>query len=172
MYGTLISTQTLASTAASVTFSSIPGTYTDLYLVMSARTDIGGNPSANIFLNFNGDVATNYSYRILYGTGSAAASASGTSAALISLYQSQDGSGATASTFGNALVTIPNYAGSTAKTLSSDGVTENNATAANQTLIAGSWTGTAAITSIALTQVASANFVAGSIFSLYGLTHF
>lgn len=61
-----ISTQTLSSAAASVTFSSIPGTYTDLVLVMYAKcTNTGGQ---NSYLQFNGDTSTNYSGTSFYGS--------------------------------------------------------------------------------------------------------
>jgi hypothetical protein len=58
-----IAEQTLGTAAASVTFSSIPGTYTDLVLVLSVQ-DASGNTFA---LQFNGDTSTNYS-TVLTGT--------------------------------------------------------------------------------------------------------
>jgi hypothetical protein len=60
------------------------------------------------------------------------------------------GNGATASTFGNGEVYIPNYAGSTNKSMSADGVSENNGTEAYTDLIANLWSNTSAITSILL----------------------
>ena len=74
----------------------------------------------------------------------------------------------TANTFGNSVIYIANYAGSTYKSFSKDSITENNATAADQGVGAGLWSNTAAITSLSLTV--TSNMVAGSTFSLYGIT--
>jgi hypothetical protein len=66
-----IATTTLSSNQTSITFSSIPATYTDLVLIASY------NPTVTeqvIWMRFNGDTASNYSRTQLYGTGSAAAS--------------------------------------------------------------------------------------------------
>jgi hypothetical protein len=54
-----LATQTLGSAAASVTFSSIPATYTDLVLITSVQNNSGGNRAMQIILN--ADTATNYS---------------------------------------------------------------------------------------------------------------
>ena len=63
-------TSTLASAVASVTLSSIPSTYTDLVVVYN------GNVRSNsaIYIEYNGDTATNYSMTRLYGNGSTATS--------------------------------------------------------------------------------------------------
>jgi hypothetical protein len=164
-YGALIQTQTLASAVSSVTFSAIPGTYTDLCLVISARDD--GGTSGNIYARFNGDSANNYTSKILYGNGSSAGSTSGISSGA---YVGKS-SGAT-NTFGSSSAIIPNYAGSTTKSISTDAVDEANAVTANISVIAYNWSGTAAITSIAMFSFTGNNFSIGSTFSLYGLTHF
>jgi hypothetical protein len=62
-----IATTTMAGTAVSVTFSSIPATYTDLRLVVVATTSVADS----ISLQFNGDTAANYSVTILNGNGTA-----------------------------------------------------------------------------------------------------
>jgi hypothetical protein len=69
---TLISSQVLGSNTASITFSSIPGTYTDLTLRVSARSDDAGQMDY-LVTRFNSDSATNYSNTSLYGSGGAAA---------------------------------------------------------------------------------------------------
>ena len=68
-----IASQVLASTAASVTFSSIPGTYTDLKLVFSMRSN-ASNFFDYPYLAFNGDSSTNYSSLYLRGDGSTVSS--------------------------------------------------------------------------------------------------
>ncbi len=151
--------------AASMDFTSIPSTYTDLKILYSIR---GSSADADIRLAFNGS-STGYSVRILYGTGSSVASASA-SGSFISYAGLQNPSTYTASTFSNGEIYIPNYAGSNQKSVSGDAVNENNATAAITELGASLWTGTAAISSISITHPA-ANFVQYSTATLYGISN-
>jgi len=72
-----IATTTLGSAAATITFSTIAATYTDLRLTLVFTTSVGG---ANVFFRFNGDTGTNYSYTSLEGSGSAASSSRNTGA--------------------------------------------------------------------------------------------
>ena len=154
-----------AAGASSVTFSGIPQTgYTDLVLKMSVRTD---RASTDDLLNFNfNGVSSNQSSRNLQGNGSAASSGTYGS----NLYLAWvDAASNTASTFGNAEMYIPNYTSSNFKSVSTDGVLENNASTAVMGMTAGLWSSTAAITSIAITSVFSSNFVQYSTFYLYGV---
>ena len=68
-----ISTTTLSTAAASVTFSSIPGTYTDLVIVTNFTTS--ANDLYGHYVQVNGDTGSNYSRTILYGTGASVGSA-------------------------------------------------------------------------------------------------
>jgi hypothetical protein len=150
--------------AANMEFTSIPATYTDLIVVASMRSD-AAVVSPNVKLQFNGST-TGYSERLVYGNGSAAASANRASTEIIYIYG--NGSSATASTFGSLNVYIPNYASSNNKSVSADTVNENNATAATAGLDAGLWSNSAAITSIRLTPD-SGSFVQYTTASLYGI---
>jgi hypothetical protein len=105
---------------------------------------------------------------MLNGTGSGVASYTTGSTDLVTSYSGIVGDGATASTFSNDAIYIPNYSGSTNKSVSIDTVTENNATAAHQTITASVWANTAAITSIKI--VTGANFAQYSTASLYKFT--
>jgi hypothetical protein len=60
----------LSSNQAEITFSSIPSTYTDLVVLVSARSASGGSTSDNVALRLNGSTTT-YSYTFLSGNGSA-----------------------------------------------------------------------------------------------------
>jgi hypothetical protein len=141
---------------ASITFSSIPQTYTDLKIILSARLSANGDTFGNTKISFNGTPAgTVYSARNIRGNGSAVASQTNASEDSITNNYSVNGSTTTASTFSNTEIYIPNYTSTSyAKSLSIDNVTENNATAAWATMYAGLWNpGTqAAITSIVLTS--------------------
>jgi hypothetical protein len=159
----LLETIELTQAAASVTFDNIPPTgYTDLKIVASARTD---TTTPNIMITLNGSTSS-FTNKVVYGTGSSVVS---TSYARFVAYGSM--STDTTSAFGNSEIYIPNYAGSTNKSFSSDAVHEKNATAANAALSAGLWSNTAAITSVGLSPD-SGNFVANSTFSLYGIASF
>lgn len=167
---TLISRQTLTGTAASVTFNNIPQTFQTLKLVVSSRTDRASQPSSDIIIRFNTDSSSSYSFRRIYGNGASTASDNLGAGANNGLVILTCGASATTSTFGNAEVTIPNYFGSFNKAISTDSVSENNATTAFQSLNAALWALTPAISSIALSDYNSANFVSGSTFSLYGIS--
>ena len=73
----------------------------------------------------------------------------------------------TANTFTNNQIYIPNYAGSTNKSVSIESVVENNSSDNMMNILAGLWSNTAAITTI--TFLPDANWVAGSTISLYGI---
>ena len=155
-----------AAGASSVTFSSIPQTgYTDLVVKMTCRFDLPYD-AANLNIRFNGDSAANYSTRRLKGTGSAAIS-DNTSAATTMVFNYGAGDTLTANTFSNGEMYIPNYTSANYKSVSSDVVTENNATAAYTVLQAGLWSNTAAITSIVI--ACDGNWKANSTFYLYGV---
>lgn len=160
----LLETIALTQSAASVTFDNLPTSgYTDLKIVASARTTRTSNSQDWIKISFNG-LTTNLSMRALYGDGSSTGSYSDTS-----IYSATTSDAATANTFGNTEFYIPNYRSSNFKSVSADGVSENNATLVTDTLNAGLWSSTAAITSITLTPYTGPNFVANSTFSLYGI---
>lgn len=166
MSWTLIESQTLGSSAASVTFSAIPQTFKTLRLVVSARVDADVSGSA---ITING-LSTNYSFRNLIATGSGTIiSQNGSSGANWGVEGTSNRSIYTASTFSNAEITFPNYTWASAKVMSSDGVVENNAAGnAWMGFYAGLNSSASAITSVGVATT-SGNFVAGSTFTLYGL---
>lgn len=157
-----------AAGASSVTFSGIPQTgYTDLVIKFAARSSTTGTDNSQANLTFNGS-SSGYSDRLLYGRGSSAASAS-SATSYITWAGIIPAAGATSSTFSNSEIYIPNYAGSTNKSLSSDNVQENNSATDNfVTMLAGLWSNSAAITSATLT-CNGGSFVANSTFYLYGV---
>jgi hypothetical protein len=160
----LISTQTLVAAAASISFTSIPQTFTDLVVISSCRTNRAATGDF-LKVNINGSGA-NQTSRSLYGTG-AEAIAFTSSVVFISVATSAN---QTANTFGNSTAYIPNYAGATNKIISLDGVSENNATAVDLTISSGLWSQTAAITSLEILSTNSATLQIGSTISLYGIT--
>ena len=171
----LISSVTVgAGGAASIDFTSIPATYTDLVLEVSARCTTNGYYSGYqqaLYARFNSS-SSGYSHRWIQAEGGSSVNSgsnsyftAGTSYAPIGTITPNDW---TASTFSNVATYIPNYAGSTNKSYSSDGVAENNAAAGSLIMFAGLWSNTAAITSIGLT-LPSGNFAQYSTAYLYGV---
>lgn len=157
----LIATVTLASGAGSLTFSSIPQTYTDLLLVLSARTGEGGAYFSYMSFRPNSAI-TGMSGRRLAGNGSAA------SAGVNSYMEfGVNGNATPANTFSNTSFYITNYAGSTSKPVSIDMTLENNVTEAYIRIIAGQYPSSSAITSIEL-NAEGQSLVAGTTASLYG----
>lgn len=160
-----IASTTLSSSTATVTFSSIPQTYTDLVLRFTSRCDIAA-VAATANLTFNGTAGTAYSETYIQSTGAAASSVRIANQGYIDVVTGAVGANATASTFSSNEIYIPNYTASANKPLSLFNVTENNATTAYISAEAGLWRNTAAITSI---SIALTNFVSGSTFHLYGI---
>ena len=156
---TLVSTVTVgAGGAAALEFTSIPQTATDLFLVASFRmTDSGGY--FGIQLNLVGSGATDR--KRLRGSGSTVASAS------IASFMT-NAAAQTSNTFASHQFYIPNYAGSAAKSVSVDSVTENNATESYQDLLALTY-GTSAVTGLSI-NLSGGTLAQYSTASLYTIT--
>jgi hypothetical protein len=162
---TPVATQTLASAAASVTFSSIPQGYTDLVMIINMQSSYTGDSGNGARLQFNGDTGSNYSYTFIRGNGSTAASYRDTSTTYtqIGLLPSSGG-GTPAGAFGTGIANIQNYSNSTTyKTV----LGRTNSTYASVEASVGLWRNTAPITSI--TYFGDGNILAGSTFTLYGI---
>jgi len=149
--------------AANIEFTSIPATYTDLSLVISARNTNVDN-SNNMLIAIN-DSSADFSGRFLF-TNTNGTISSGTDTTPSGAY---NGGNTTASTFSNVGIYFPNYAGSTNKSFSVDSVAENNGTVSNLYFDAKLWSQTAPITKIAFT-CNSGNFAQYSTATLYGIT--
>jgi len=165
MANTYVAIQTVtvgSGGSASMAFTSIPQTYTDLKVLMSAR----GTRSAlqsNSRISFNSNTS-NFTARYLEGSGTAVVSS--TFARFIGAIPAAT---ATASTFGNLEFYVPNYTSANYKSYSTDAVTENNGTDAYSYFIAGLWSDTSAITSITIDSASSDNFAEYSTATLYGI---
>ena len=150
-----IATQTLGSAAASVTFSSISGAYTDLVLVVNA-----GVSSTQLRLQFNSDTGSNYSVTLIYGDGSSVGS-------VRSSNQTSANIGGLNTVFGTNIVHLNNYSNSTTyKTaISRYGFVDTYSETGAKVCL---WRNTNAITTM-LVFPTSGNFATGSTFTLYGI---
>lgn len=153
-----ISTTTLGSAATSITFSSIPGTYTDLRVVLTLKPASGTRP----YLQFNSDTGNNYSRTALYGDGTAADTLRSSNVANISITPA-DSSQVSLWTYD-----ILSYAGSTNKTvLGTTSQDENGSGYVSRAV--GLWRNTSAITTIYLYSTVSNSFASGTTATLYGI---
>ena len=151
-----------AGGSATMSFTNIPQNYKDLQLVLSGR---GTTSAIDVDVNLSINSSTsNFSWRVVQGSGSSALSASGSTARAGFITAATN----TASTFGSTQWYIPNYTSSNNKSISADVVNERNATAVTMELGAILWSNTTAITSIALTPTAG-NFDQYSTATLYGI---
>jgi hypothetical protein len=158
-----IATTTTSGNQTSVTFSSIPQTYTNLVLVVGnvKHSYAGSGAVFDAFLRFNSDTATNYSGTYLEGDGSSAVSERNSNRTSISSIFPMASAGP-----GNIIANIPSYSNATTyKTV----LMRANVTAGNVAAIAGLWRSTAAITSLTCILSGSYYYIDGSVFSLYGI---
>lgn len=156
-----IATTTLGSAASSITFSSIPSTYTDLRVVLVVTAAAGGG---YLTAQFNSDTGTNYSSTYLTGNGTTASSGRSTS----SVEMFVDTVSAALSTTNPALVTMDifSYAGSTNKTTLSTASNDYNGSGEIDRAVH-LWRNTSAITAIKL--LCNVNLAAGTTATLYGI---
>jgi hypothetical protein len=164
-----IETVEVASPVTSVTFSDIPQGYTDLILVASSRSTRASQEDPT-YVRFNNNSSSVYSWKFVYGNGSAVYSGSGSTTQFE--YFSQPANSATANTFGSMSIYIPNYTSSNYKSVSVDALFENNSTTADYTraqLVAGLFSSTSAITSILIGPYVGPAFATNSTFTLYGV---
>lgn len=169
---TPIATTILGSAASSFTFSSIPSTYTDLVIIMSAATT--HSSSTFPYLQFNGNTGSNYSATEIYGNGSSALSARD-SKGWIGL----DISISTTIGDSNSIINIMNYSNTTTykSWLARSSRASSSFDYQGTNAIVGTWRGstgssTEAITSVTLKNSRGGtdyNFASGSIFTLYGI---
>jgi hypothetical protein len=153
-----IATTTLGTAEASVTFSSISGSYTDLVAVIegTATTSFG-----QVQMRFNGDTGTNYSTTYMWGTGSAAVSDRDSNIATGGSNPGFIGTGR-----GTNIINIQNYSNTTTyKTAVARASIPGNRVAATVNL----WRNTAAVNEVRFNILGGDTFTSGSTFTLYGI---
>lgn len=154
-YDKIASQSVSGSSTTNVTFSSISGSYTDLFFSINAKLAA----SNNISLRFNSDTASNYSYTYMFGSGSAASSGVATNTTYI-----YGGSTSTAD-YDTHLININSYSNtSTNKTA----LIQSGVTTIGSSAWIGMWRSTSAITSVDISFLGNI-ISAGSTFTLYGI---
>jgi hypothetical protein len=145
-------------TTGTVTFSTIPSTYTDLILIINGGCDGGG-----LRMRFNSDTGSNFSTTTMYGNGSSAASSRFSNQTYIDIAGVIGGN--TANT--NTIVQIQNYANTTTNKTA---LTRCNTASSEVMATVGLWRSTSAITTVAIQAVnGNGYFTNGSTLNLYGI---
>jgi hypothetical protein len=170
-----LATVTVGSGGSStIEFTSIPQTYTDLVLRLSARTDEAGQGRSYVRHRYNSSSAASYGYLWLFGYDGNTVVGNGDTALTAGHIIIVPAVDATANTFGNTELYIPNYTSTSKfKVHSSFHVAENNSSSIYMVGQSASlWSVTDAITSITLyaVNVGSSNkFVQHTTATLYGI---
>jgi len=168
----LIESKTLSANAATVTFSSIPATFTDLLIKFSVRSSEGGFTNDQMKMRFNGVTTSSYSYTFGRGDGSGTATYRPGVTETSSLMALINTTASTANTYSNGEVYIPNYLSATSKPSSVDMAMEQNIASAYRTATAAVGTETTAISSISFfLPVFGSDFLSTSSFYLYGISN-
>jgi hypothetical protein len=156
-----IATTTLGSAASTVTFSSIPGTYTDLIVVANVGCS---SASQRAGWQVNSDTGSNYSRIVLVGTGSAVSADSEANAtAAYGIFDATNGVPTTL--VGNFITQFQNYSSTnTNKTA----LTRYNDAGGGTGVSTQLWRSNSAITSITF-LLSGGNWIANSTFTLYGI---
>ena len=160
-----IATTTLGSAQSTVTFSSISGTYTDLVLVVSARSSAGGTTDG-LAVRVNSDSGSNYSSTYIRGDGSNATSSRNSNDTYYRFaYDAVVASGAASGTFSATIIHFMNYSNTTTnKTI----IGRANVAGGGTDAVVGLWRNTNAITSVSCVGYGG-NLETGSTFTLYGI---
>ena len=159
---TPLATTTLGSTQTTVTFSSIPGTYTDIIIIAVMRTT-GANFQP--ILRFNSDSGSNYSSTTVWGDGSTAGSNRHSNQN--GIYANPGAGIGTAGQFMPWIINVMNYANTG---INKTTVERFNNTPSVVNAGVGLWRNTSAINSISLVAESGSNdFQIGSTFTLYGV---
>jgi len=152
---------------SSISFTSIPATYSHLQVRCMARSSRSANAGYGV-MSYNSDTGNNYSYHSLYAQGTAVAGDNASNVFYQTLIYFPAASRA-ASIFGIGVVDILDYANTNKyKTVRVvDGYDSNGS--GELAAQSGSWRNTNAITSITFTEYNGNNFVEYSHFALYGI---
>ena len=149
---TKIASSTLGSAASSVTFSSIPATYTDLIIVMNGTA----TAAADVYLNYNTDsTSSNYSNTYMSGNGSTSGSG----------YDPIPAVGLFYTTDSNIIVNVMNYSNTNTY---KNCISRSNTAASLVMARAMMWRNNSAINQV-IVKHATGNFNTGSTFNLYGI---
>lgn len=159
-YEPLATTTVSGSSTNTITFNSISSSYTDLVLILSGITA----SATYIKMNFNNDTSSLYSDTVIWGSGTAAASARESTVTRFLL----GGGLTTSSTLPHFFrINVFSYAGSTNKTILAEMASDKNGSGSVERTV-GLYRSTTAISRIDLVPN-SGNYSDGYTATLYGI---
>ena len=162
-----IASTTLGSDSNTITFSSIPSTYTHLQVRILAK-DTAGAVGYHLEWRFNSDGGANYPSHALQGDGSSATAAGYTGLTYGTAVNIVATASHNASVYSGIIMDIHDYASTTKnKTVRVFGGYDNNGSGVVG-LDSSVWLSTSAITSIVFTSDGP-NYKSGTQFALYGI---
>lgn len=167
----LLSSNTLSGSASSVTFSSIPQTYTDLVLKLSTRDATNATTYGTGLITINGISTTSYHWAsmIVIGPTSVSSTVNNTQTS-ISVAPIGNGSTSPTNSFGFCEIYIANYKSTGTVYLSATSYASGGTGVTSTAITNGSWNGAAAITSITIAS-SGGTFATNSTFNLYGINN-
>jgi hypothetical protein len=169
-----IATTTVGSGGTStISFTSIPATYTHLQIRGVAKGSVSyGGGGDSILMQLNSDTGFNYAQHFLKGNGSAASAGAGTSVSSINVGFITNNNTSVANMFGAVVIDLLDYANTSKyKTVRSLSGADTNGTLSNNDEIdfrSGLWQSTSAVNAITF-SIPSANFAQYSQLALYGI---
>jgi len=176
-YESIASTTVGAGGSSSISFTSIPATYTHLQVRALCQTNRAGYVIDAFTVKFNSDTGSNYSWHTLYGGFDSSPSVTvdvGTSATATRFYWGN--SSVSANVFTAVVMDILDYTNTnkykTIRTLAGfdvNGTAGTGSYGGTVCLSSGNWRNTNAITSIEIASTVSANFTQYTQFALYGI---
>jgi hypothetical protein len=158
---------------STITFTSIPSTYTHLQLRgVSRGTTSYTSGTDTAYLTFNNDSTASYSYHFLGGSGSSAGSSAGTSQSIAYSMVLAQGNSGLANMFSGFIIDVFDYTDTNKNKVfkSVNGVSTNNAVTSSDYMyvISGNWMKTSAINRIDF-AIAGSSFAQYSQIALYGV---
>lgn len=167
-----IATATGTGSSGSITFSSIPSTYTSLQIrLIDKATRTASFGSNDGYLRFNGDTGSNYAYHYLIGDGSSASAAGGASQSTMRIARiDQSSYSGLSNIMAVGIIDIHDYASTTKnKTVRYiTGNDTNNVGDGQVNLGSGLWASTSAVNQVEI-YLSGTNFTASTVISLYGI---
>jgi hypothetical protein len=161
-----IATTTLGSATASVTFSSISGSYTDLVLISSIKSSSNGENLEWQIGNGSVDTGSNYSRTVIDGDGTTARS---TRASSTIYCQSGWYVTPSATNFSVSIINFQNYSNTTTYKTMLSRLSSIDGTYTGTCEDVNLWRSTSAINTIKIFLSGSATYATGSTFTLYGI---
>ena len=161
----LLDSTTLASSASSVTFSSISQDYRDLILVVQFASPGTSGSALYAGVRLNGDTGSNYSYVFMNGDGSSSTSGSGTAPYFFFT--------PALTVFDDSFIGIMHLMDYSATDKHTTALSRHNAANGKVGAVASRWSNTSAVTSVTVSTSAlggTFDYPIGSSFYLYGIS--